>query len=728
MKTNGACWPWKRIQTSPAWRITLFGLGFWCVIVGQSIHGQESTVELNEEAKAAEQRMRQVFPADSEAMAMLDAIVQGQSMTRNDGWFNLAKPQSAYEWDQMLATYDNDGDGQLSREEFRGSDENFAGLDRNRDRVLTADDHRWNIDSGSPTFQQLVRRVDADDDGRITATELQAMTNKLLAEGQEFLSIDELRMAWEPPPRATGFGERPTPSQLMIGLEKQEIGSHLPGPNVGEQGIDFRLRNLQGEEVCLSKWCAEKPVVLIFGNFTCGPFRAQAGNLERLYDRYRDKFHFLVVYVREAHPSDGWAMSRNETAEIILPQPTKYPERAAVAQQCQNLMGSKIPLVVDEMDDPVGRPYSGMPSRLYLLDADRQVLFKSGRGPHYFSPSQLEEALLWHMAETELLAEEERDSLSADLERVKTTESAAPLQQDADATWQMLGVQFPTLPVWAGRLSDALPESTLALLKLDYLHRRENPLGPEVAAKIRWVVADALNSPYGKSTAEFDLIQAGLATEQVTAWQELLHQGSDTNQSLWQFAEQLSLSGHSISDETFAELHDAWKTESTVAIVHTIAFANFENRLWLGLAIQPEEGGGVAAVLPPDGWRPADARPAPPRPELAESLQSTTTIAGTRRAGWNPQDFDLLQAKKDSQKRRSSRVPLPGAERLASLPEEERRRSEKVVWSNISLGYQRELTQGWFALMRTFRRESNLDRVFSNSLFWVVTRGNECFY
>lgn len=686
---------------------------------------QDAGVELNEEAKAAEQRLREILPADSEAMAMLEAIVAGRSMTRSDGWFNMAKPQTAYGWDQMLATYDANADGQLTRAEFPGADNWFAALDRNRDQVISEPDHRWNVETGSATFQQWVRRVDADDDGRITAAELQAMTDRLTAD-QEFLSIDELRLGWEPPPRSGGAAERPTASQLMIGLEKQEIGSHLPGPNVGEQGPDFALKTVQGAEVRLSNLCAEKPVVLIFGNFTCGPFRAQAGNLERLYDRYRDKFHFLVVYVREAHPSDGWAMRRNESAEIVLAQPTKYHERTAVAQRCQNLMGSKIPLVVDEMNDPVGRHYSGMPSRLYLLDSDRQVLFKSGRGPHYFSPSELEEALLWHLVGAEPVGDGDKSAT----QRKSTADvgAIADPHEDSEATWEKLGLRFPKLPVWADRLSEALPESTLALLNLDHLHRQQNPLGPEIAAKLRWVVADAMNSPYGRSAAAWDLEQAGLSSVQISEWVDQVAQNSDENQKLWRFARKLTLAGHTITDQVFAELHNEWQTEPMVAIVHTIAFANFQNRLWLGMAIPPEPTGGVAAVSLPDGWRHAEARMAPPRIEPTSSSQSAAATAEQRRIGWQPLEFDLLQTKLAEQKRRTFRVPLPDASRLAYLSEEDRQRSEKVIWSNISLGYQPELTQGWFNLMRTFRRESNLDRVFSNSLFWVVTRSNECFY
>ncbi|MBX3417294.1 MAG: deiodinase family protein [Pirellulaceae bacterium] len=374
----------------------------WCVL-GSSIAccQNQNGAELDEEAKAAEARMRQIFAPESEAAAMLEAIVEGRSMTRNDGWFTMAKPQSAYAWSQMLQKYDDNKDGQLSADEFPGSSQWFERLDRNRDGVLSIEDHRWNVEPSSTPILRILRRLDSDDNGRVTREELRNFIDALLPEGQNDRSLDDLRLALDPPPRVIGQSfERPTASQLMIGLEKQEIGSHLPGPAVGEVGMDFTLKTVTGKAITLSEYCHEKPVVLIFGNFTCGPFRSEAGNLEQLYERYQNDFHFLMVYVREAHPSDGWAMRRNEAAEIVLRQPTKYEEREKVARQCQQFMGGRIPLVVDEMNDPVGREYSGMPSRLYLLNSQRQVMFKSGRGPHYFVPTELEEAMLWHLNET----------------------------------------------------------------------------------------------------------------------------------------------------------------------------------------------------------------------------------------------------------------------------------------------------------------------------------------
>jgi hypothetical protein len=44
------------------------------------------------------------------------------------------------------------------------------------------------------------------------------------------------------------------------------------------------------------------------------------------------------------------------------------------------------------------------------------------------------------------------------------------------------------------------------------------------------------------------------------------------------------------------------------------------------------------------------------------------------------------------------------------------------------MGYQPEMTRAWFAVLYAFYDEAKPDRVFTNSVFWVVTRTNDCFY
>src|SRR5262249_51677418 len=167
------------------------------------------------------------------------------------------------------------------------------------------------------------------------------------------------------------------------------------GPALGEEAPDFTLKTNDGSKrVTLSKEVGPKPVVLVFGNFTCGPFRNQAGNVEKLYRRYQDRATFVMVYVREAHPTDGWHMESNDRVDVAIAQPQTYTERVKVAQACSRRLAPGFPMLVDTIGDTVGAHYSGMPSRLYLLDHRGRVAYKSGRGPFGFKPAELEHSLV----------------------------------------------------------------------------------------------------------------------------------------------------------------------------------------------------------------------------------------------------------------------------------------------------------------------------------------------
>lgn len=120
-----------------------------------------------------------------------------------------------------------------------------------------------------------------------------------------------------------------------------------------------------------------------------------------MYQRYKDRVEFVAVYVREAHPTDGWRMSSNDRVGVAIKQPKEREERAAAAQKCSGSLEITMPLVVDEIDDRVGHAYSGMPDRLYLVDRNGQVAYKSGRGPFGFKPGELEQSLLMNLLESQ---------------------------------------------------------------------------------------------------------------------------------------------------------------------------------------------------------------------------------------------------------------------------------------------------------------------------------------
>jgi len=103
-----------------------------------------------------------------------------------------------------------------------------------------------------------------------------------------------------------------------------------------------------------------------------------------MHKKIQRQVEFLAVYVREAHPTDGWRMAGNDKAGISFAQPIDKNARVSVAKQCCSALEITMPVLVDEMDDRVGHAYSGMPDRLYVIDRHGKVAYKGGRGPFGF--------------------------------------------------------------------------------------------------------------------------------------------------------------------------------------------------------------------------------------------------------------------------------------------------------------------------------------------------------
>jgi Iodothyronine deiodinase/EF hand len=361
-------------------------------------------------------RVLEVFwPSHPESVAMLADILQGSRLGPTDGWFRKAVAKTRFDARGMIARFDKDGDGRVDADEFVGSARDFARLDRNHDGAITPADFDFSANALAPSpGMTLFMRADRDGDGKVTKAELDAFFNRADSDARGFLSLDDAKAIFAPPSppapaNAKIMKNRPAPAAppltkwtLLKGLYRQEIGSLQPGPDLNAVAPDFTLKTVDGQqEITLSKLVGPKPVVLIFGNFTCGPFCSQSGNVQKLYERYKDRATFVMVYVREAHPKDGWVMSSNEAIGVSLRQPLTYEERVGVAQQCAKKLKFGMPMLVDTIDDTVGARYSGMPSRLYLIDSQGKVAFKNGRGPFGFKTAELENALIWMLNEPE---------------------------------------------------------------------------------------------------------------------------------------------------------------------------------------------------------------------------------------------------------------------------------------------------------------------------------------
>jgi hypothetical protein len=113
-----------------------------------------------------------------------------------------------------------------------------------------------------------------------------------------------------------------------------------------------------------------------------------------LKQRYAGTVQFLAIYVREAHPTDGWQMPSNDRAGIVFSQPKNLIERVGVAEKCCQSLAMTMPLLVDDLDDRVGHLYSGMPDRLYVIDRSGRIAYKGGRGPFGFKSGEMEQSLV----------------------------------------------------------------------------------------------------------------------------------------------------------------------------------------------------------------------------------------------------------------------------------------------------------------------------------------------
>ena len=100
-----------------------------------------------------------------------------------------------------------------------------------------------------------------------------------------------------------------------------------------------------------------------------------------------------MVYITEAHPSDVWQMQSNIKDKVVFASPRNEDERASVAGACVRKLGIEIPALLDEFGNSTESAYTAWPDRLYLIDRNGKVAYKSKPGPFGFKPDDLQAAL-----------------------------------------------------------------------------------------------------------------------------------------------------------------------------------------------------------------------------------------------------------------------------------------------------------------------------------------------
>jgi len=115
--------------------------------------------------------------------------------------------------------------------------------------------------------------------------------------------------------------------------------------------------------------------------------------LHELWDQYRDQVAFFVVYIKEAHPENGWVVSSNRAQGIMVTDPISDNERREVATECSLKLDIRIPVLLDALNDRVACAYGAWPDRLYLVSRDGRIAWQGGPGPVGFRPDELESAI-----------------------------------------------------------------------------------------------------------------------------------------------------------------------------------------------------------------------------------------------------------------------------------------------------------------------------------------------
>jgi alkylhydroperoxidase family enzyme len=438
-----------------------------------------------------------------------------------------------------------------------------------------------------------------------------------------------------------------------------------------------------------------------------------------LHKKYGDQVEFLAIYVREAHPIDGWRMESNERVGISITQPLNLTDRLNVADKCCRTLEINMPLLVDDINDRVGHAYSGMPDRLYLIDRAGRVAYKGGRGPFGFKARELEQSLLMHLLE----------------EKAATrTAHGLPILSEPEA-WKSLppvekGAGQP-LPLWARTLAATLPRTAAAMLELDYLQRTRSPLDPKLRALMRWTAARANHCAYSEAYARADLLRSGATERELQALERGAAQLSSAEQAALTFARKMTEAANTVTDAEVAQLMGQYGNQQVVAMVLLLAYANFQDRMLLTLGVPVEEAGPLppqeirfARQAPADGATPRVARS---QPSEGLSYASSPLLKDSE---WSSFDFSKLQTEMEAQRARQPRILVPTFEEVSKQLAATVRpaRPVRIKWSLVCMGYQPELAMGWSACTRAFGAEANQDRVFEESLFWVVTRTLHCFY
>jgi len=108
-----------------------------------------------------------------------------------------------------------------------------------------------------------------------------------------------------------------------------------------------------------------------------------------MYQQYKDKAQFFLIYIREAHPNDAWQVPQNIQDGWVINEPKTWEERKKLAQDLLDRTKLSLPTLIDNMDNKVDDAYKAWPDRVYVVGINGKIIFKGAEGPKGFKPLEI---------------------------------------------------------------------------------------------------------------------------------------------------------------------------------------------------------------------------------------------------------------------------------------------------------------------------------------------------
>ncbi|CAL4168710.1 unnamed protein product [Meganyctiphanes norvegica] len=111
-------------------------------------------------------------------------------------------------------------------------------------------------------------------------------------------------------------------------------------------------------------------------------------NYRKLSEDFSVLADFVVVYIAEAHPSDGWAINGN----VQLPNHKSMGERIFATQKMLSMRPQYCPVLMDLMHNECQTAFAAMPQRLYIVQ-DGVIVYKGAQGPTGYKINEVQDWL-----------------------------------------------------------------------------------------------------------------------------------------------------------------------------------------------------------------------------------------------------------------------------------------------------------------------------------------------